>query len=146
MLMLLAVSILQRFGDLIVGGVVLALVAFGVQNGRGALVEEVDGHDEPLSAPPLDHRTLDTPQRTASDPNGLARFESGLGSERLFGIDETLDTSQIGHERGRITDRQPAGDRVGRQRLPPLFVVDEGKHVAREEWHVGDSCPPAWRP
>ena len=33
MLMLLAVSILQRFGDLIVGGVVLALVAFGVQNG-----------------------------------------------------------------------------------------------------------------
>jgi len=33
MLMLLAASILQRFGDLIVGGVVLALVAFGVQNG-----------------------------------------------------------------------------------------------------------------
>jgi len=28
-----AASILQRFGDLIVGGVVLALVAFGVQNG-----------------------------------------------------------------------------------------------------------------
>ena len=33
MLMLLAASILQRFGDLIVGGVVLALVAFGVQHG-----------------------------------------------------------------------------------------------------------------
>jgi len=33
MLMLLAASMLQRFGDLIVGGVVLALVAFGVQNG-----------------------------------------------------------------------------------------------------------------
>ena len=33
MLMLLAASILQRFGDLIVGGCVLALVAFGVQNG-----------------------------------------------------------------------------------------------------------------
>jgi uncharacterized membrane protein required for colicin V production len=33
MLMLLAASIVQRFGDLIVGGVVLALVAFGVQNG-----------------------------------------------------------------------------------------------------------------
>lgn len=30
---LLAASILQRFGDLIVGGVVLALVGFGVQNG-----------------------------------------------------------------------------------------------------------------
>ena len=33
MLMLLATSILQRFGDLIVGGVVLGLVAFGVKNG-----------------------------------------------------------------------------------------------------------------
>jgi hypothetical protein len=33
MLMLLAASMLQRFGDLIVGGTVLALVAFGVQNG-----------------------------------------------------------------------------------------------------------------
>ena len=33
MLMLLAASILQRFGDLIVGGVVLALVAFGAQKG-----------------------------------------------------------------------------------------------------------------
>jgi uncharacterized membrane protein required for colicin V production len=33
MLMLLAASMLQRFGDLIVGGVVLALLAFGVQNG-----------------------------------------------------------------------------------------------------------------
>ena len=33
MLMLLAASILQRFGDLIVGGGVLALVAFGVQHG-----------------------------------------------------------------------------------------------------------------
>jgi uncharacterized membrane protein required for colicin V production len=33
MLMLLAASILQRFGDLIVGGIVLALVAFGVQHG-----------------------------------------------------------------------------------------------------------------
>ena len=33
MLMLLAASILQRFGDLIVGGIVLAMVAFGVQNG-----------------------------------------------------------------------------------------------------------------
>jgi hypothetical protein len=33
MLMLLAASILQRFGDLIVGGVVLAMVAFGVQHG-----------------------------------------------------------------------------------------------------------------
>jgi hypothetical protein len=33
MLTLLAASIVQRFGDLIVAGVVLALVAFGVQNG-----------------------------------------------------------------------------------------------------------------
>ena len=33
MLMLLAASILQRFGDLFVGGVVLALLVFGVQNG-----------------------------------------------------------------------------------------------------------------
>jgi uncharacterized membrane protein required for colicin V production len=33
MLMLLAASMLQRFGDLLVGGVVLALLAFGVQNG-----------------------------------------------------------------------------------------------------------------
>ena len=33
MLMLLATSILQRFGDLIVGGIVLALLAFGAQNG-----------------------------------------------------------------------------------------------------------------
>jgi len=33
MLMLLAASILQRFGDFIVGGIVLALAAFGVQNG-----------------------------------------------------------------------------------------------------------------
>lgn len=33
MLMLLAASVLQRFGDLIVAGIVLAMVAFGVQNG-----------------------------------------------------------------------------------------------------------------
>jgi hypothetical protein len=33
MLMLLAASLLQRFGDLFVGGIVLALLAFGVQNG-----------------------------------------------------------------------------------------------------------------
>jgi hypothetical protein len=33
MLMLLAASLLQRFGDLFVGGIVLALLVFGVQNG-----------------------------------------------------------------------------------------------------------------
>jgi hypothetical protein len=33
MLMLLAASMLQRFGDLIVAGIVLAMVAFGVQSG-----------------------------------------------------------------------------------------------------------------
>lgn len=32
-MMLLADSVLQRFGDLIVGGIVLAMVAFGAQNG-----------------------------------------------------------------------------------------------------------------
>ena len=116
-----------------------------LQLDRRALIEEADGDDEPLSAPPLDDHSLDAPQWTASHADGLARFEPGFGSERLIGIDESPDVPQIGHEHGGIADRQPASDRVGRQCGPPLIVIDEGEYVAGEEWNVGKPRPPARR-
>jgi|GEM_PF-6964733 len=101
-----------------------------------ALVKESYRHHEPLFAVSLDDRAFQAAQGTTAHPHFVAWFQSGFGSERLVSCDEPLDGSQIGHERGLIWDRQPAGDRVGGQSGSPLIVVNKGKNVSREERHM----------
>ncbi len=112
------------------------------QFNRDALVEQPHGNDQPLATPPLDDDSLNASQRAAFHPHLMTWLEPGLGCERSFAVDKPLDRPQVVDKHSLVTDRNPAGHRIGGESLAPLVVIDRCEYVAWEERDIRIPNPP----